>query len=57
MEEVAAAWQMTLDMKLGLFQHCDLDLHPLAVSDSQPAKANLPYVLPHNIWTKVRYSA
>ena len=53
MQEMSAAWQMTVDMHLGLFSRHAPETSPLASSESNIPKPNPPFVAPHNIWIKV----
>ncbi|XP_064651813.1 phosphatidylinositol 4-kinase alpha-like isoform X3 [Lineus longissimus] len=52
MQEMAAAWQMTIDLRLGVFAEDKPDISPLAASESNIPKPTPPYVAPHQIWTK-----
>ena len=53
MQEMSAAWQMTVDMKLGLFSEEIEEKSPLVHTEGDVPTPNTPYVVPHNIWTKV----
>ncbi|XP_060554504.1 phosphatidylinositol 4-kinase alpha-like isoform X3 [Ruditapes philippinarum] len=63
--EMAAAWQLTIDMKLGIFRDDKPRSDPLAKTEGQVLHPDAPYVEPHNIWVKflqerleiVRYSS
>ena len=48
-----AAWQMTVDMKLGLFESDKEAGNPLAVEEGKTLAPNPPFIEPHNVWTKV----
>ena len=50
---MAAAWQMTVDMRLGLFQADSEEGNPLAVEEGKILAPNPPFIAPHNVWTKV----
>ncbi|XP_021377626.1 phosphatidylinositol 4-kinase alpha-like isoform X3 [Mizuhopecten yessoensis] len=50
--EMAAAWQITIDKKLGIFQEDRPSIDPLAKAEGQILEPNPPYAGPHQIWTK-----
>ncbi|XP_052799861.1 phosphatidylinositol 4-kinase alpha-like isoform X2 [Mya arenaria] len=50
--EMSAAWQLTIDMKLGIFREDPPRVDPLAKTEGQVLHPQAPYVAPHNIWTK-----
>lgn len=50
---MAAAWQLTIDMKLGIFRQDKPRPDPLAKTEGQILHADIPYVAPHHIWLKV----
>lgn len=51
--EMAMAWQMTVDKKLGIFAEDKPRPDPLAKTEDQSLDPNPPMVAGHQIWTKV----
>lgn len=55
MREMSAAWQMTIDKRLGMFSVDKRAPSPLAAaSDQDVPLPNPPNTAPHDIWTRVR---
>ena len=50
---MSAAWQLTIDMKLGIFREDPTRVDPLSKTEGQVLHPDAPYCTPHNIWTKV----
>jgi len=53
MSEMAAAWQLTIDKKLGIFREDPVRPDPLSKTEGQQLTPDAPFVMPHAIWTKV----
>ncbi|KAK0074484.1 hypothetical protein PV325_008278, partial [Microctonus aethiopoides] len=50
LQEMFAAWQYTVDKRMGLFSLQKEDVNPLAVYEGCKLEPNPPYVKPHEIW-------
>ncbi|CAG9126168.1 unnamed protein product [Plutella xylostella] len=53
LQEIFAAWQCTVDRKMGLFAVKEPDTNPLAVDEDVKLEPAPPFVAPHAVW--VRY--
>ena len=54
MQEMAASWQMTVDSKMGLFSEDKPRKDPFVFIEGMSMKPDPPYIIPHDIWSKVR---
>ncbi|XP_013387820.1 phosphatidylinositol 4-kinase alpha-like [Lingula anatina] len=52
MQEMACAWQMTMDLRLGMFSVDKPETSPLAASENHIPKPQPPDVSPHLLWIK-----
>lgn len=52
-QEMAAAWQATIDLKLGIFAPDEEEISPLMASDENVPEIKRPDVAAHRIWLKV----
>lgn len=52
LQEMLAAWQCTIDKKLGLFSVEEEEVSPLAAHEGSNLGPKPPFVKPHNIWVQ-----
>lgn len=50
---MAAAWQYTIDRRLGIFAADEEEVNPLMASDENVPEIKQPDVAAHRIWLKV----
>ena len=53
LQEMAAAWQMTIDKKMGIFVDNPIEPNPLVAGEDDVFKPNPPFAGAHGVWTKV----
>lgn len=54
---MSAAWQATIDLKLGIFAPDEEEISPLMASDENVPEIKRPNVAAHRIWLKVTESS
>ncbi|XP_043226058.1 phosphatidylinositol 4-kinase alpha-like isoform X2 [Amphibalanus amphitrite] len=52
LREMCAAWQYTIDKRLGLFSEQEPEVNPLAVYEGCSIEAKPPFVAPHHLWVQ-----
>ncbi|XP_045112601.1 phosphatidylinositol 4-kinase alpha-like [Portunus trituberculatus] len=52
MQEMIAAWQESVDRRLGLFSRPPQDVNPLAAYEGCDLESHVPQVGPHDIWIR-----
>ncbi|XP_042899450.1 phosphatidylinositol 4-kinase alpha isoform X2 [Parasteatoda tepidariorum] len=52
LQEMSAAWQMTIDRQIGLFAEDPEQVDPLAAHEGCELKPNGPFIGPHSLWVK-----
>ena len=57
MQEMASAWQWSVDMQLGIFADVAPETSPFIFREGLERSPVHVKVLPHQLWTKVRVSS
>lgn len=52
LQEMSAAWHMTIDKRLGLFSEDPPQMDPSAAHEGMVLEPNPPFVAPHTIWVR-----
>ncbi|CAL1289574.1 unnamed protein product [Larinioides sclopetarius] len=52
LQEMSAAWQMTIDRQMGLFAEDPIQVDPLAAHEGCTLAPNGPFIAPHSLWVK-----
>ncbi|KFM83573.1 Phosphatidylinositol 4-kinase alpha, partial [Stegodyphus mimosarum] len=52
LQEMSAAWQMTIDREVGLFSEDPVQVDPLAAYEGCELAPNGPFIAPHSLWVK-----
>ncbi|KAF8787808.1 Phosphatidylinositol 4-kinase alpha like protein [Argiope bruennichi] len=52
LQEMSAAWQMTIDRQMGLFAEDPIQVDPLAAHEGCTLAPNGPFIAPHALWVK-----
>lgn len=51
--EMAAAWQFSVDSRIGIFEEDKKRPDPLAKAENEVLGPDPPFARPHHIWTQV----
>ncbi|KAG8200239.1 hypothetical protein JTE90_025015 [Oedothorax gibbosus] len=52
LQEMSAAWQMTINCQMGLFTEDPVQVDPLAAHEGCELAPNGPFIAPHSLWVK-----